>query len=100
MSFMTIVVMFPATPKPDPASMNYTAVVLGGVLVLALAYYYAPVYGGVYWFKGPQSTLEKGGTSRNSDSVELTCGEQTLSAGTAEKVKDNNHAEVKVVSEA
>lgn len=38
--------------------MNYTVVVYGGVLVLALAYYYFPVYGGVHWFTGPVRTIE------------------------------------------
>lgn len=36
--------------------MNYTSVVLGGVLTLALTYFYVPVYGGVHWFKGPVRT--------------------------------------------
>ena len=53
MTFMTIVVMFPTTPSPTADTMNYTVVVLGGVLILALAYFYCPVYGGVYWFQGP-----------------------------------------------
>ena len=57
MSFMTIIVLFPATPNPAPSTMNYTAVVLGGVLILALGYFYLPVYGGVHWFKGPVRTI-------------------------------------------
>ena len=60
---MTIVVMFPTSPSPDAAGMNYTVVVLGGVLLLALAYYYFPAYGGVFWFRGPQKTLESAVTS-------------------------------------
>ena len=50
---MSIVVMFPTSPDPTADTMNYTVVVLGGVLILALAYFYFPVYGGVYWFEGP-----------------------------------------------
>ena len=38
--------------------MNYSVVVFGGVLLLAILYYYAPVVGGVHWFKGPVTTLE------------------------------------------
>ena len=55
--------------------MNYTIVVLGGVLVLSLVWYYFPVYGGVHWFTGPVSNLNVGnedtleGASRDSSSV-------------------------------
>ena len=38
--------------------MNYTVVVLGGVLFLSLVWYYIPVYGGIYWFTGPIKTVE------------------------------------------
>lgn len=34
--------------------MNYTLVVLGGVMSLAMGWYYCPVYGGVHWFQGPR----------------------------------------------
>lgn len=50
---MTTVVMFPTTPNPAADTMNYTVVVLGGVLILAFLYFYFPVYGGVHWFQGP-----------------------------------------------
>lgn len=33
--------------------MNYTVVVFGGWMFLAIAWYYCPVYGGVHWFNGP-----------------------------------------------
>lgn len=56
---MTIVVMFPTTPQTNAATMNYTAVVLGGSLALSLVYYYFPKYGGVHWFVGPISTLPR-----------------------------------------
>ena len=59
MSFMTIVVMFPTTPNPAASTMNYTVVVLGGVLILALVYFYLPVYGGVHWFQGPVRTVSR-----------------------------------------
>ncbi|KAH7912918.1 amino acid/polyamine transporter I [Hygrophoropsis aurantiaca] len=53
MFFMDIVFFFPATPQTTVNGMNYTVVVLGGVLFLAVTWYYLPVYGGVNWFKGP-----------------------------------------------
>ena len=30
----------------------------GGTLILSVVYFYFPVYGGVYWFKGPISTID------------------------------------------
>lgn len=53
MIFNTVITLFPTTPQTSALTMNYTVVVLGGVLLLALAYYYCPVYGGVHWFRGP-----------------------------------------------
>ena len=55
---MFIVFLFPTDPAPAAADMNYTIVVLGGVMVLSIIYYYFPVYGGVHWFKGPIRTVE------------------------------------------
>lgn len=59
MTFMIIVFMFPSAPDPTSKTMNYTVVVVGGTMLLSLGYYYFPKYGGVYWFEGPVSTLEK-----------------------------------------
>lgn len=53
MMFIVVVLMFPAAPAPSAQSMNYTVVVLGGWLLLSLAFYYMPVIGGVHWFNGP-----------------------------------------------
>jgi len=64
MAFMGVVFLFPTTPQTDVADMNYTVVVLGGVLILSLVWYYFPVYGGVHWFTGPVSTIER--TAANS----------------------------------
>lgn len=50
--------MFPTTPTVESADMNYTALVLGGWLLLCVAYYYFPRYGGVYWFKGPVANID------------------------------------------
>ena len=58
MVFMTIVFLFPATPQTSVQEMNYTVVVLGGVLLLSLVWYYFPMYGGVYWFTGPVANVE------------------------------------------
>lgn len=58
MWFMTIVLMFPSAPNPTSDTMNYTVVVIGGVLSFALMYYYFPRYGGVHWFQGPVRNVE------------------------------------------
>ncbi|KAG1728991.1 amino acid/polyamine transporter I [Suillus paluster] len=58
MFIMDIVFFFPTTPQTDVANMNYTVVVLGGILMLSIMWYYCPVYGGVHWFTGPVSNIE------------------------------------------
>jgi hypothetical protein len=57
MTFMSLVFLFPVVPNPTAIDMNYSIVVLGGILVLSVIYFYFPVYGGVYWFKGPVKTV-------------------------------------------
>lgn len=59
MTFMTIVFFFPTTPNLSGMTMNYTVVVLGGVLALSLMWYYLPVYGGVHWFTGPVLNIDR-----------------------------------------
>ncbi|KAH9856381.1 APC amino acid permease [Lenzites betulinus] len=59
MLFMSVVFLFPGTPGPDVADMNYAVVVLGGVMFLSLVWYYFPKYGGVHWFEGPIPTVDK-----------------------------------------
>ncbi|KAJ7452692.1 APC amino acid permease [Mycena galericulata] len=59
MWFMTVVLMFPSAPGPTAQTMNYTVVCLGGVLLLALGYYYFPRYGGVHWFRGPVANIDQ-----------------------------------------
>ncbi|EJF60127.1 APC amino acid permease [Dichomitus squalens LYAD-421 SS1] len=74
MTFMGTVFLFPTTPGPAVADMNYTVVVLGGVLFLSLVWYYFPVYGGVHWFTGPVRTVSKDtpeGSERPSTSISL-----------------------------
>ncbi|KAA1473606.1 APC amino acid permease [Dentipellis sp. KUC8613] len=81
MCFMIVILVFPATPDPTAATMNYTVVVAGGVVILSLAYYYFPKYGGRYWFKGPIRTVDE-------DTVTNTSSEPTDSADTRSSEKD------------
>ncbi|KAI0049724.1 amino acid transporter [Auriscalpium vulgare] len=75
MTFMSVVFFFPTTAHTDTADMNYTVVVLGGVLILSLVWYYFPKYGGVHWFTGPIPTVDGhqvhqwGAESRDSGSA-------------------------------
>ncbi|KAG6809830.1 hypothetical protein H0H92_014584 [Tricholoma furcatifolium] len=59
MSVMSVVFFFPNTPNTDAPNMNYTVVVLGGIIGLSIVWFYFPKYGGVHWFTGPLRTLEK-----------------------------------------
>ncbi|KAI0264624.1 amino acid/polyamine transporter I [Gloeopeniophorella convolvens] len=65
MTFQLVVFMFPTDPNPTAATMNYSTVVWGGVLVFSLVYFYLPKYGGIYWFTGPVSTLEDSDSFRS-----------------------------------
>jgi hypothetical protein len=58
MTFTSIVFFFPTTMQASASDMNYTVVVLGGVFILSLVWYYFPVYGGVHWFEGPRPTVD------------------------------------------
>jgi len=58
MVLTSIVFFFPTTKHTSASDMNYTVVVLGGVFILSLAWYYFPVYGGVHWFEGPVPTVD------------------------------------------
>lgn len=76
MIFGTVVLSFPNDPGPTPQDMNYTALVIGGWIFLCLAYYFFPVYGGMYWFKGPVSnlkaTVEDSSSSVNVEEKEIS----------------------------
>ncbi|THH19269.1 hypothetical protein EUX98_g8805 [Antrodiella citrinella] len=74
--FMTLVVVilsFPSNPSPTAATMNYTCLMIGGYVLLVVAYYYVPVYGAKTWFRGPRSNLRElgvgasGGEERSLD---------------------------------
>jgi len=58
MAFIIVVFLFPTTSHFTGADMNYTVVVFGGTISLSVLYFYIPVYGGVYWFKGPVPTIK------------------------------------------
>ncbi|KAA1475628.1 APC amino acid permease [Dentipellis sp. KUC8613] len=70
MAFVLVVFMFPASPAPTSAGMNYTVVVWGGTIVLSLVYYAFPRYGGRHWFKGPVSTLRERDGAESGESGE------------------------------
>ena len=55
---MGIAFLFPTSPQTDVADMNYAVVVLGGILILSVGWYYFPKYGGVHWFTGPVRTID------------------------------------------
>jgi hypothetical protein len=89
---MSIVFFFPTTKHTNTKEMNYTVVVLGGVLILSLAWFYLPVYGGVHWFKGPVPTVEehvprKWATEQEQDVEEGGTGTGTNSI---EKARDGS----------
>ena len=42
----------------------------GGVMFLATVYFYCPKYGGRYWFKGPNRTIDVQGDSGNTTITE------------------------------
>jgi len=84
MVFMTIVFLFPATPQTSVQEMNYTVVVLGGVLLLSLVWYYFPKYGGVYWFTGPVANIETRSPSfEKTPSIDLEKAHDANGAGLA-----------------
>lgn len=70
MAVLGIIFLFPETPTVTAGDMNYTVVVLGGILALSLVWYYFPVYGGVYWFTGPVRTIDTRGTGDSTDTLE------------------------------
>ncbi|KAG2151574.1 amino acid/polyamine transporter I [Suillus bovinus] len=76
MVFVILVFFFPATPRTTTQQMNYTVVVLGGFMFLAIAWYYCPVYGGVHWFSGPTSTLTPTIRDENRDEGSMLEKEQ------------------------
>ncbi|KAJ6526559.1 amino acid/polyamine transporter I [Mycena vulgaris] len=81
MSFLGIAFLFPTSPQTNVQSMNYTIVVLGGVLFLSIIWYYLPVVGGVHWFKGPITNIVLAEADNDSEKHET---EESEKAGKTE----------------
>ncbi|KAG2452188.1 hypothetical protein HYH02_003219 [Chlamydomonas schloesseri] len=54
----SVVFVLPTTYPITPGSANYTAPLIVAVLALAAVLFYAPGFGGRYWFTGPAPNLE------------------------------------------
>ncbi|KAF8964731.1 amino acid transporter [Flammula alnicola] len=59
MVVMSAILMFPQSEHPSAGSMNYTVLILGGVLLLSALNFYFPKYGGVHWFEGTVLTADR-----------------------------------------
>jgi hypothetical protein len=55
MVLMTIILLFPVTLHSSAETMNYSVVVVGGIVILSLTYYFAAAHN---WFEGPAHTAE------------------------------------------
>ncbi|KAJ7260583.1 hypothetical protein C8J57DRAFT_1072396, partial [Mycena rebaudengoi] len=62
MEFMSLVLLFAAIPQVNTQDINYSVVVVGGFIALAMLYYYFARYGGKTWFSGPRRNLDAGNT--------------------------------------
>ncbi|KAH8091345.1 APC amino acid permease [Cristinia sonorae] len=82
MALVIMIMSFPNNPDPNADSMNYTCLILGGYIILCLAYYYFPVYGGVNWFKGPVRNVSRAveSASESSGSVGVVSEKETEKA--------------------
>lgn len=74
MLFLGTVFLFPTSPTTTVEDMNYTVVVLGGVMLLSLAWYYFPKYGGVHWFTGPISNIGLEASTSDDTPVRSSAG--------------------------
>ncbi|KAJ7619544.1 APC amino acid permease [Roridomyces roridus] len=90
MLLLGIAFLFPTTPNTTVNDMNYTVVVMGGILFLSLVYYYLPIVGGVHWFKGPIANTnvnsDSGGTQEGEGETGSTSDHQDEKKGKGEKV--------------
>ncbi|PPQ70471.1 hypothetical protein CVT26_013918 [Gymnopilus dilepis] len=84
MAFIIIILLFPLNPDPTAAEMNYSIVVVGGILTLSTVYYFLPVYGGRHWFSGPVRNVD-GVPSREEDE------KQSFEKGEVEVVVNDNN---------
>ena len=71
MVFNIVMFMFPASPGPTQATMNYSSVVLGGTLLLSIIYFYFPKYGGIHWFDGPVRNVTDSDSDERSQPEKL-----------------------------
>lgn len=55
MTMMIVILLFPTDKAPTSATMNYTVVVFGGIVILNTIYYFIS---GRYWFVGPARTVD------------------------------------------
>ncbi|KAJ3763379.1 amino acid permease-domain-containing protein [Lentinula raphanica] len=70
MMLMSVILLFPAEPNlSGPATMNYTVLVIGSVIVFSTVYYFLPVYGGMNWFTGPVITAGRDDAITDSKSA-------------------------------
>jgi amino acid transporter len=58
MTFIFVLLLFPAYEDVGPDEMNYAVAVLGFVLVFCVCYYFAPRFGGKTFFTGPVRTID------------------------------------------
>lgn len=79
MLFLGIVFLFPTSPQTDVPDMNYTVVVLGGIMILSVMWYYFPKYGGVHWFTGPIANV--GEMTLQPKAVDVESGEMGIVHG-------------------
>jgi len=85
MSFINVILFFPASPNPTVTEMNYGIVVFGGVFLACIAWYYFPIYGGVHWFNGPIRNVDMGATNTEKRASEDS-DEKKQDASTTEEV--------------
>ncbi|KAJ4485271.1 amino acid/polyamine transporter I [Lentinula aciculospora] len=83
MLFMSVILLFPAEPAlASPATMNYTVLVIGSVMLFATVYYFFPVYGGIHWFKGPVVTakddMDLDGSAESRSMTEMKSREKEI----------------------
>jgi hypothetical protein len=69
MCMMVVVLIFPSETAPTAQTMNYSVVVVGGILFLSTTYYFLPVIGGRHWFTGPVRTVDDPASLKGSDTL-------------------------------
>ena len=89
--FMVCVFSLPITYPSTAATTNWAGVMLLGVLILSLVYYFFPYYGAYKWFKGP--VRETPLNESNADSNFVASGKDlTSDPSAAKESKDTSKA--------